>query len=407
MHPYVISAAFAAMLTCFALSARAGGAKPATLPELSERLKNHPQVEAILAESERRRELATGETGLPDPMLSFGAQNLPLHSPSFDRDDMTAKFLEFRQEIPNPALRAARSGMQSAESKKVRLAAAYAESRLKALLLARIAEYNALDGMENAAKRRVKLYGATERHLKDQTESGGAVYARLAATDAGRLDVKHDLNELKAERTEIEGDLRRLVGEVPRVPTPQLAPLAWEAESLYPVRIARTDVDSAAEGIREAEAAFRPNYAVRAAYMQRDGREDMATLEGMLSVPLWSSKNQEPKRRAAEAAKRGAEAAYEDVRRQWAQEMSATEGRIAALKENLALLDKKKAALDAVVAAAKRDYSSGGAGYDALLQAQIARAELEMQLLHHHSRHVRLIAEFNSHVLATEKGEQP
>ena len=115
------------------LFAAAAPAQAQTFEGLLEKLKNHPQVDAILAESERQGELAEGELGLPDPTVSLGVNNLPTDSFAFDTERMTSKVIEFNQEIPSYSLRKARAGMREAESDKQRLMAAYAEAQLKEL----------------------------------------------------------------------------------------------------------------------------------------------------------------------------------------------------------------------------------------------------------------------------------
>lgn len=223
------------------LFAAAAPAQAQTFEGLLEKLKNHPQVDAILAESERQGELAEGELGLPDPTVSLGVNNLPTDSFAFDTERMTSKVIEFNQDIPSYSLRKARAGMREAESDKQKLMAAYAEAQLKALLIKHLVQLKALDKLEKEARKQLKLYTTIEEYLQGQMEAGNPVYGRFSEFDVERVEVEHELNKLVTERKEAEEDLRWLVGEVPSIPVLDVPHPAWngDAENLYPVLIAR------------------------------------------------------------------------------------------------------------------------------------------------------------------------
>ncbi len=334
-----------------------------TFDALLEKLKNHPQVDAILAESERQNELADGELGLPDPTVSIGVNNLPTDSFSFGTERMTSKGIEFKQEIPSYSLRKARSGMRQAESTKQKLMADYAEAQLKALLIKRLVQLHMLDELEDAAKKQVALYGTIDKHLQGRAEAGSSVYGQFFAFDAEKLEVQHSLNEISQERTEAEEELRWLVGEVPDSATVENMASEWpgDAENLYPVRIAKEDVSVKRKSVDEADAAFGPNYGIQTAYMQRDSvggnsLSDTFSVKASISIPLWASSNQKPKLRAAEAAERSAKSNYEDTKRQWLSRMNVLQNELEILLKNVAVLKKKKAALNELIASNERHF---------------------------------------------------
>lgn len=381
-------------------------ARAETFDGLLEKLKNHPQVDVILAESQRQGNLAEGALGLPDPTISLGVVNVPTGSFAFDREMMTGKVIEFNQNIPSYSLRKARSGMREAESGKQKLMAGYAEARLKALLISRLVELHALDDLEGLNKKQLKLYAAIEEYLKGQMEGGNPVYGRFSEFDVERVEVEHELNNLITERSKIEEDLRWLVGEVPELPIPNVPHVNWSGKpnKLYPVRISGEDIAVAKNGVEEADAAYGLNYSIRTAYMQRDSvmdnnLDDMFTMQTVISIPLWASSNQKPKLRAAKAAERGAESAYEDTKRGWIRQMNVLHSELTTLLNNLQLLKEKEASLGEVIASAERSYESGEASYDTLLEAQIDQLTLAKRLTRHRSRHMRLMAEFNSHMI--------
>lgn len=376
-----------------------------TLEIFLEKLKNHPQVEAILAKSESERELSEAALGLPDPVFSLGVNNLPVNRLAFDREMMTSKSIGFMQDIPNYNARKARSGIYESEAKQRKYTAYYAEARLKALFLSRLIDRTKLDALEELNMRHLALYKDMENYLKGQLEAGNDVYERLAYTDTNRIDVQFELNAIKTERTDVEEDLIRLVGEIPRLPLSDIKPVNWsgEAERLHPVFLARKDIITSDYKVKEADAAFDPDYGVRASYMQRDsvagnGLNDMFTVEFTVSVPLWASSSQEPKLRAARAEKRGAEFAFQDMKRQWIKKMNVLRNEIDIVTDDLKLLQEKEKALQERITSIQNRYESGEVGYDRLLEAKISYILLQKRHAHHCGRKAQLIAEFNSHI---------
>ncbi|MCH2547389.1 MAG: TolC family protein [Alphaproteobacteria bacterium] len=394
---------------CLIWAALANPAHAESLDDLLAKLKNHPQVDAILAESERQNELAKGQLGLPDPTVSLGINNMPLDNFSFRTERMTSKVVEFRQAIPSYSLRKAQYGIRQAESDKQKLMAEYAVAQLRALLIKRLVELNMLDELEDNATQQIALYKTIDKHLEGRTQAGDSVYGDFFAFDAQRLEVDHVLNDLNQERAEATEELRWLVGSVPEDITLEHGISQWpvDADKLYPALIAKEDVAIKRSGVEEADAAFGPNYGVETAYMQRDNvggvdLSDTFTIKASISIPLWAESNQKPKLRAAQAAKRSAEFTFEDTKRQWLSRMNVLQNELDVLLKNVAVLEKKKAALDQLIAARERQYESGESDYPAFLKAKIDRLALTQRLIRHHAHHKMLIAQINSHIAGGE-----
>ncbi|MCH2546519.1 MAG: TolC family protein [Alphaproteobacteria bacterium] len=379
-----------------------------TFDALLQKLNNHPQVDAILAQSERQNELAQGELGLPDPIISIGVNNLPTDSFSFDTERMTSKGVEFRQEIPSYSLRKARSSIREAESHKQKLMADYAQAQLKALLIKRLVQLEMLDALEDAASKQVALYHSIDKHLQGRVGAGDSVYGQFFAFDAEKLEVQHNLNDISQKRSEAEEELRWLVGEVPDSVVVEDMVSQWpvDAESMYPTLIAKEDVSVKRKSVDEADAAFKPNYGIKTAYMQRDmvnGNDlsDTFTIKASMSIPLWASRNQKPKLRAAEAAERSAGFAFENTKRQWLSRMNVLQNELDVLLKNVAVLEKKKKALNELIASNERGYESGELGYDIYVKAKIDQLDVDQRLIRHHAHHKIVVAQINSHIRET------
>ena len=393
-------------ITGLAISLGTAQANAETLESYAQRLAEHPQVTSILEQSTRFEELSDSEMGLPDPQIIFGAENVPINSPAFDRFLPTSKVLGIRQQIPSYSLRKARASKQERLAKRQSLVASYTRKRLESILIGQLAELDKVKTLEKLAGEQLELYRAMEEDMQGRLEAGSPVYGRFSEIDVDRAGVEQRLNDLKIERVAIEEELVRLVDEVPSIPIPSIPEIAWNRDgtALYPVRIAAEDVQVATKDVDVADAAFGPTYGVQAIYKQRESGagfsgDDWVSVQATVSIPLWATSNQKPKLRAAQAGKRSAKYAYEDVRREWVGRMAALKAERNATLDNIALLQEKASALQEKTEAAERDYESGNVSLESVLETQIDARIIAAQLAEQQSRHVRLSARFNSHIV--------
>jgi len=372
-----------------------------------DRLSEHPQIAELLEKAVQYGETAEAETGLPDPVITLGLENLPVSgNTGFNRDMMTSKMIGFSQSVPNYRLRRAKSDKQAVLSARQHLAADYTEKRLKSMLVAALARHEKTLEQQKIARRQLAQYRELENYFKGHLDSGARVYWRFSQLDVERSVIEQRLNDLDAEQAEAEAELVRLVGEVPQIALPELPERLWSGttDALYPVRLAIDNVTAAERDVDAAKAAYGPNYNFSAAYMQRDRvqgtkADDMLTLRAGITIPLWAAGRQAPNKRAAEAGRRSAEAAYQDTARQWTQRMTVLAAQKKAAAENIKTLRQRDAALRNLVAAAERDYESGRGGLETVLDARINRGNIATQLAEQKARHMILAAEYNSHIL--------
>lgn len=402
------------LLVAVILAATAGGAsaKAETLDIYVEKLAEHPQVAQILEQGVRFNELADGEMGLPDPQVIIGVDNIPVNNPAFDRFLPTAKVIGFKQKIPSYTLRKAKSDKHEVLSKRQQLMANYAQKRLKAILIKQLAELDKVRTLEKLAKKQLGYYKVMENDLKGQLEAGKPVYGRFSEIDIERTEIEQRLNDLEAERVNVEEELIRLVGTVPDIELPTIQDMTWQREGmrLYPVAIAGENINVARKDVDAANAAFDPNYGIQAIYKQReDSRnfsgDDWFSIQATISIPLWYESNQKPKLRAAQAGKRSAEFAYNDTKRQWIKRMASLKAKRDVARDNIKLLENKKASLKEMVKAANRNYEAGNAPLESVLDAQIDELTIASQLAKQRSRHIRLSAQFNSYIIERNQDE--
>lgn len=378
----------------------------ATFDEYLQRLKSHPQVATALANSDKYQELSKGEMGLPDPQLILGVDNVPVDDPAFDRFLPSSKVLGFRQAIPSYGLRKAKSEKQKGMSVKQKLFADYTIERLEAYLITALVELGKVKSLQEYAGKQLTYYVELENHLKGQLESGSSVYGRFSEIDVERTEVEQKLNNLKAEQATIEAELVRLVGEVPDITFPNIPILSWSdgVEQAYAVLIAKEDIGIASQGIKAADSAFGPNYGLQVLYKKREegsnfAGDDWFSVQATVSVPLWYHWNQKPKLRAAESGKQAAEFSYDDMKRMWQKRLTSLASERDVALENISLLQIRKDAIREIVASAERNYEAGNVELESVLDAQIDELTILSQLASQRSRHIKLSAEFNSHIM--------
>ncbi len=385
-----------------------GGAFAASFEEYVERLSSHPQVETLLTKSEATKSQAQGTLGLPDPMLMIGVDNLPVSDPEFDRFLPTSKVIGFNQKIPNPVLLRAKSDKLEQLSEKQKLMADYTRARLQYMLIAKMAEYKSAKTRRGLIKKQLKFYKELEDTFQGQIESGRAVYQRFSEVDVERAEAERKLNDINAQIASIEAVFIRLIDEVPQIDVPKIVDANWDsnADEIYPVLISSQDINIAQKATKIADAAFLPNFGINAIYKQRqDGQnnsfsgEDWFSVQAQITVPLWASKNQKPKLKAAQDNQRSAEFAYDDMVRQWKAQMEAIRAMRDSAALNVKILQDKDHAMEHKIKASQRNYEAGTEGLSRVLLARIDRLNIQAQLAQVKAMHISKAAEFNSNIV--------
>ncbi len=384
----------------------AGQVQATTFDEYMQRLKEHPQVSSILAKSDSLKELSASEMGLPDPKLILGVDNLPVNNPRFDQFLPSSKVFGFNQQIPGYGLRKAKSNAKASMSARQKLMAGYTLKRLEAIFIGQLAVYEKVNKQIDYAGQQLKHYKALEDYFKGQLESGGSVYWRFSEIDVERSIVEQKLNDLRAEKDGVEAKLISLVGEVPDVKVPSIPLINWENNpiSVYAVSIAEEDLKIAEKGVEIADSAFWPNYGVNALYKKREqgasfAGDDWFSVQATVSVPIWASWNQKPKLRAAKAKKHSAVMSYDDTRRIWVSQLTKLSSDRDATLANIRVFTERDKAIGEMVKAAMRNYEAGNSSLESVLDAQINQLTIKSQLARQRSRHMKLSAEFNSHII--------
>lgn len=389
----------------------AAWAETPSFEDLETRLRDHPSLAALHAETEAREELSVAEGALPDPVFSLGVGSIPVRNPGFTREPDANKAFGVAQEIPNFGVRRARSARERGEARAAAAEADYRLAQLRAELITALAEKRGLKEQVGHTEAQLKKYDQLQEILRGEIEAGRPVYYRLSEIDVERADAERRIVELNAELAKTDASLVELVGEAPETAPPEVAIAAWDggALSLRAARIADAGIDVAKAGVREGKAAFGPNFGVSFNYMQRENGIDAGGMpfEGddwfaagvSVSVPLWAAASQSPRLKAARAREASAELSYQSVYRDIRQRLTSLSAEHGAAVRNVQLFERKAKALDETSAALRRNYEAGNSDYAPVLDAEIAKLTLLSELAAERANAIARAAQFNSELV--------
>jgi len=393
-----------ACLVLFGLSlATTGQAQTLSLREAVRRAGDQaPRLEAQDAVIAAAQEDAARAGALPDPMLEFGIENLPVTGAgAFDPsvEDMTMKRIGLRQEIPSSAKRQARRLFADR-----RVEAAQAEAVAERLRVQRAAADAWIDlwavRQQQAVLETMRAQARVAAGLaKARVRGGGGSPADALAAEAALLDFDSRLEVLLGDEAQA---LSRLHRWVPSTVDPILAGepdfdslpfsrarLVDRLDDLGPLLAARARVETAAAAVDVSRADKRSDWSVSAAYGQRDrDRSDMLTLEFGVTLPFFGRNRQDRDVLAREAEYRQAVALEEDDRRALVAELDAASARWESLRRQVALHADRLLPLardrSAVAIAA---YRAGGA-----LQPWLDARTAELEVHQAHAEHLGELA---------------
>ncbi|MBK9087899.1 MAG: TolC family protein [Holophagales bacterium] len=350
---------------------------------VAEALERSPALAAARAEVSAARERVAPAGALPDPMLSLSYEN---DGPAFSlgQEPMTRLSLMAEQPIPWPGKLGAREKLAAADADVV-------EARLARIRLS-----------VEAAVRRAAARLLEARELRDVTRAQGETWERTEAVARNRyaagMGTQQDVLRAQAERTRLLqqaqrdetaerialAELRRLLLRGPdesvtlsgrladTVPVaPEAAAERARAEEESPeLALARRAAARETLAIDLARRDGSPDLVASAGYMNRGSLPLMWAVGLGVSVPLFSSRKQEPRVREAEARLASVKAAESDLR---ARLLGRTEERLALLAQlaEEARLDRESLLVQdrLAVESALASYGTGSVPFVTVLEA--------------------------------------
>lgn len=350
---------------------------------VAEALAKSPALVAARAEVAAARERVAPAGALPDPMLSLSYEN---DGPAFSLgvEPMTRLSLMAEQPIPWPGKLGARERLAAADADVV-------EARLARIRLS-----------VEAAVRRAAARLLEARELRDVTREQGETWERIEAVARNRyaagMGTQQDVLRAQSERTRLLqqarrdetaqrialAELRRLLLRGPDEPVtlsgrladavpvaPEAAAERVRAEEESPeLALVRRAAARETLAIDLARRDRSPDLVASAGYMNRGSLPLMWAVGLGVSVPLFSSRKQEPRIREAEARLASARAAESDLRTRL---LGRTEERLALLDQlaEEARLDRESLLVQdrLAVESALASYGTGSVPFVTVLEA--------------------------------------
>ncbi|MDX1393472.1 MAG: TolC family protein [Gemmatimonadota bacterium] len=361
---------------------------------------------------------------LPDPVLQFGAQAVPVPSFDFDEEAMTQLPIGIRQDFPSPGKQGARTDVARQDSSVAVAGADRMETELSASAARVYFELAYASTAEEIWRSRVELAGEAVATARVRYATGGVPQVDLLRAEVRRarlvemaLDPAAEVEAARAradalrggpgatiEAADLADDEATMVLAVLNDTLPGIGSLEGALDLANPdLRVARARVERARSAARVFAIAARPDFYVSLQTGVRFGdREPLVSAVAGLSLPLWSGRKQDPASRAATLAQEAEEARYEDLRARLGGEVRARRARLDALRGRVQVLRDEVLPLAAAASeSGLASYATGETDLTTVLAAQDELFEARLQL-------ARLVAGFGAEraALAALLGEE-
>jgi outer membrane protein TolC len=398
MYRYLSLLAFGEVFLAISAAAHAQ-----SFPDLEYALRDHPSLQAMEYQAEASRERATAATALPDPVVSAGVNNFPIFNPSFSDFLPTNKAVGIQQRFPSRAGRNARAGEALARANETREIRKQRYAALRGELIALLHEKERIALQRSLAKDRSAKYDELIQVAESEIDAGRPALFRLAEIEGERAEVARTLVDLEGQISQIDARLIDLLGDIPATLAPPLAPIDWSGDAMafHAARVANAGIAVRDRGIEEAEAAWKPEWGAQLTYQQREQGAKFAGddwVSGMVSVtvPLWASKSQEPRLRAAKAERAAARASYMAAARTASAQYSTYRSMRQTAMDNSAVLTQEIAAVEDEIAAQITVYESGAGDYAPIIDGEIAILKLRSDIAAEQARMAIATARMNA-----------
>lgn len=309
-------AAVALGLASLAFAVAAQAAQPLTLPEAQAlAVARSPEVAGFGFAADAARESAVAAGELPDPMLKVGVENIPADGPdafSLGRDFMTMRQVGVMQELTRKEkreLRARHSVLEGEKSMAERSLAVANVERDTALAWLHLRYAQAMRKVvdEQSAEARLQVEAADSAYRSGTGSEADALAARSALAmledRASEIDQRIRAAKLALARWVGADAERPLSGDAP-IDTPPLPETDLRAHiARHPdLQVAAKEEDIAANEVKQAVAAKKPDWSVELMYSVRGPAFSNMVSIGF-SVPLqWDRPHRQDREVAAKLA---------------------------------------------------------------------------------------------------------
>lgn len=355
-------------------------------------LEADPELAALAARVRGLEAEAVAAGQLPDPMLSVGVMNVPVPDFSLNAEPMSQAQLGISQRFPARARREAQTDFKQAEA-----AAVHSRLALRSLNIRRdvrslwvnIQHREAMLALEAEMAGVLDLLTET---LDARLETGGVYQTAVLSTRARRARLEKRLADRRVSLLQARAALSEQLDPtpVPRelAPAELPPPHAVVIEDHPELTAVRLDVDAAQQKIAVADAGFRPGWQINVGVGRRFGTVPVGAPSDTLiaasvgiDLPLFTRNRQSRRLEAAREEFNAAATGPVEVRRRLAAQHRAARGTYAEFAE---LVEQYA---DSVLPLAREQEASAEIQYrtaqqelDPVLESQLARLEIELEL---------------------------
>lgn len=276
-----------------------------------ELMEKNPKIAAGRRKVEALAHIPQSKLALADPMISAGLMSVPVDSFRLDKEDMTQKFIEFRQDVPAWSMRQANAQMAHAA-----IHTAKAELNMDAVMAAMDLKMAVNETIFTRRAREILddtgfLLDKLERTTMAKYSSGKDAQANVILAQLEKSKILQKQLKLEEHLQLARIKINRLLARDPNAPfTPPAEYLPpeprIETEGMAQgdhhhsprVAMARAMEVEAAAALAEAEASKSLMWTFSATYGQRDrgpemARPDLVSVMAGVTIPLYKSGKQE------------------------------------------------------------------------------------------------------------------
>ncbi len=332
---------------------------------------SHPRVLAARERARAELSLSHAEGALPPPEASFEIWDFPIGDPS-RADEEGMYMFGVGQKFPASGVRDGRARSQAELARAEAGRMIEARRLVWSEVLSACADWAAARLLQERLADHRALVASMRDAILARYRAGGDALSVLARADAELAAADRHIASAEAEVLSSRGTLLALVGEQARLPSdaPPIAPRAAlpDADSLVALaERSRGDVKTAAalresalaERQGQAAGASRPDFEVRATYMQTPSeRAGLGAMVGMSLPWLWGGADERVTTSAHVVS--AAVAEESDVRRTLRVEIARGALRVSALRRSLEVLQAREIpAAKAVLEAERASFLAG------------------------------------------------
>lgn len=334
-------------------------------------------------------EVARAAGQQPDPMLTFGIDNVPATGSrrfSTNAEDMTMKRIGMSQEWVPADKRSAREAVSNAMHRReaVMEGVAAADARMQTAMAYVEAYY---------AGQALALTTLNEKHAREELEAGKGRLATVSGNSAEVLGLSSALGTAEDESADMRQqqgtsavNLQRWTGlPADELAPPRLADIPTQEAFVasHPLVVARQlGIEVARQEVEVARLNRKPNWTYEVSYGQRQGRPDLVSFGISIPLPIAPDARQDRETAAKLALVDKAEADAEEARRVAAGEYAALASDARRLQERIERFQAGVLTpLQQRTAATLAAYRSNQASLVMLFEVRHAEVEAQRKLL--------------------------